>query len=183
MISRIQQLFRIILIASVLLVSPISWAQEDKPDYQVKASQIPHFINAVEWPGGKKQDVITICLLGESDIAKMADALAKYDKFDFRMTLVKIKTLKNVDEQCQALIIGESEQEKLETVLTEIGRRPILTISDIPSFIENGGMIGYVPQETDKGIKTKFAINKKAIEATGLSIKADVVGLAIKVIR
>ncbi|MCX5637000.1 MAG: YfiR family protein, partial [Planctomycetota bacterium] len=55
---------------------------------------------------------------------------------------------------------------------------PVLTISEMEGFIEKGGMINFITEES----KVRFEINDSAAKKSGLQISSKLLSLAKKVI-
>ena len=74
----------------------------------------------------------------------------------------------------QALFIDRSERGNLEEVLRLLSNKPILTISDIPSFAEQGGMIEL---KRHNGAII-FRINLQAIKRANLYVSSQLLQMA-----
>ncbi len=81
-------------------------------------------------------------------------------------------------EACHVLYLCESEKPVLEVLMGLL--RPtegILTISDLPRFIEEGGIIGF--KKVDN--KIRFEVNLKESERRQLRISSQLLKLAVRV--
>ncbi len=110
--------------------------------YQVKAVYLYNFFYFIYWPEPiNSREDFYICLLGEDPFRKALDYVV--DKNNKKS--LKIKRLNKVTkaDDCQILFIADSERENLATIFEYLHNKPILTVSDIPEFIEKGGMIKF----------------------------------------
>lgn len=80
-------------------------------------------------------------------------------------------------QSCHVLYLCDSEKPVLEVLLSLLGETGILTISDLPEFIEAGGVIGF--QKKDN--KIRFEVNLTESERQGLRISSQLLKLAIRV--
>ncbi len=76
--------------------------------------------------------------------------------------------------KCHVLFISKSERHRLTTIFASLKQVPVLTISDIDGFSNQGGMITL----TEKQGKIHFQINPKAIQLTGVSMSSKIMELA-----
>lgn len=162
------------------LVSSAPYAQTQ--DYLVKAAFIYNFIKFVEWPADRtisKQSSIDICLVGESKLPQAAAVFEKASTPQLRLSLVRENDITALEKHCHIAFLGESEGGKLSAILSQLKGKPVLTISDIERFAEKGGMIGFVTV----GGNVKLAVNLSSAMGAGLRIDAQVLEIAVKVLR
>jgi hypothetical protein len=80
--------------------------------------------------------------------------------------------------QCHVLFIGASEKTHLGAILDPIRTFGILTVADMPEFLEAGGMINFVIHDK----KVRFEINTAAAKRAKLQIRARLLRLARRVV-
>ena len=85
----------------------------------------------------------------------------------------------NIMARCDLLFFSISESAYYEKLLDLITRTGALTLSDIPTFAEHGGMIGFV---MDKN-KVRFDINLESVEKEKLKIRSQLLELARQVFK
>lgn len=78
---------------------------------------------------------------------------------------------------CHVLYFCESEKDVLPALLKRLENGRVLTISDVPRFIEEGGVIGFKKEEN----KIRFEINLVQSERQSLRISSQLLKLAIRV--
>ena len=155
-------------------------ADEDK-EYLVKAAFIYNFIKFVEWPAGKaisKQPNIDICVVGDSKLIKANEVFKAASTPKLSLTLTEEKNWRNAPSHCHILFISRSEDEKMGSILAGLRDQPVLTVSDIDDFAEQGGMIGFVPSDN----KIKIEVNTKSVTAAGMRVDAQLLEIALKVL-
>lgn len=81
--------------------------------------------------------------------------------------------------QCHLIFIALSEREELATLLTLLDGSQALTVSDIPTFAQNGGMIELVLEKN----KIRFDINLTTAQKEQLGIRSELLELARKVYK
>jgi hypothetical protein len=96
----------------------------------------------------------------------------------------KVIVVKDIDNIAQVspnslLIVGKINDNDIKDILISLSKKHILTISDVDSFIEVGGIVQFVTV----GRKIKFKINNKSAQKAGIKISSKLLRLAIKVVR
>ena len=158
-----------LLIALLIAVSPVVYAQDQASAARIKAAYINQFSHFVQWPGsaGSLKNSLSICVLGVEDVSKELQPLTQVADNDFDVKLHVVSRLEKID-RCNMLYIASSENGNLEAVLNYVNKKPILTISSIDDFASKGGMIGFVIA----GNKVRLEINRGTVKKSGLRISA-----------
>jgi YfiR/HmsC-like len=174
---------------ALILALAVSWllswtttscfAQADtRRAYALKAATVYRVIEWVEWPSGSfansnAESVIEIGLLGEIPFDDAFDTIAGKMVSGRKVVLKRISTPKDA-LQCQVVFIGASEKGRLTEVLSQLKNRPILTVSEVEGFLEQGGMIDLVPE----GNRFVLEINREATREAGLTVSSRVLRVA-----
>jgi hypothetical protein len=66
----------------------------------------------------------------------------------------------------------------LNQLTANLGRQPVVTVSDIKGFVKTGGQIEFV----SKGNRLSFTINHTAMKERGLQASASLLNLATEVL-
>jgi hypothetical protein len=143
----------------------------------VKAGFIYNFTKFVDWPIQISQPGdFNLCLVGQGRLNGGLDAL--YGKPVGKMHLVLKQNLGLDDiKSCQMVFITSEAQDHMQGLLQMFAEQKVLTISDSPGFIDQGGMIGLVRDKKHMG----FEVNLDAIKGAGLHVSAQLLKLATKV--
>src|SRR6185369_13945658 len=75
---------------------------------------------------------------------------------------------------CHIVFISASEKSRVRTILDHLQGSSALTVSDMPGFCENGGMIDLGTLET----KVRIEINPEAAERARLKVSSKLLGVA-----
>jgi hypothetical protein len=158
-----------------------SRAQQQKPEeYQVKAVYLFNFGRFTEWPATtSKGDSFDICVLGRDPFgAALDDALAHEMIDNQKLTALRIATSRDA-ARCRILFVSSSEAPRVKEILTSVEKSNVLTVSDLPGFTNNGGMIQFVLKEN----KVRFEVNLAAAEKAGLRLSSQLLKVAADVKR
>jgi uncharacterized protein DUF4154 len=167
-----------------LLVSvPSLQAQHAKPtEYEVKATYLYNFIRFVEWPAKVAQvqtGSIVICVLGRDPFGPALNAIVK-DEVIAGKSVVAQQILTAQDAlNCRVLFISSSEDARLKQILTTLGDASVLTVSELPEFTQQGGMVQFISE----GNRVRFKVNLASTEHAGLRPSSELLKVAINVKR
>jgi hypothetical protein len=75
------------------------------------------------------------------------------------------------------LYISVSEGARLKEILVNLAKTSILTVSDLPQFLQRGGIIQFVTI----GNKVRFEVNLSSAQNAGLTLSSDLLKVAVAV--
>lgn len=185
-----------------------AWAEAaSEREYQLKAAFLYNFIMFIDSPRlappgeGAKQDVseaekpILIGIIGKDPFGAAFEPLKNKEVRDRSVAIKRFKGLETpVDtkapaaenlpdldaiRKCHVLFVCASERAHLRTILGPIKGQSVLTVSDVPGFLEAGGTIDFVIEEK----KVRFEINTAAAARAKLKIRSKLLRLATRVIK
>lgn len=146
-------------------------------EYQIKAAFLFNFAKFVEWPSQLFPDAqtpMTIGVLGASPFGDVPEVLAQGQTLNGRHFAVKYSG--NIEDlkSCHILFISGSERASAPQILEILKGTSILTVSDIDSFTQSGGIVRFIQKDN----KIRFEINQKAAEEARLKISSKLLSLA-----
>lgn len=155
---------------------PTTYAQSEfTNEYQVKAAFLYNLAKMTEWPGEDPQTTtpLTICFYGQDSFGDAVNTI-KDKKIKKRpLTLIKNVVLNQI-EKCHILFIDKTELKRLAYLLNQVKNRPIMTVGDIETFADQGGMVNLL-KAVDK---VDIEINSCAAKKAGLTISSRLLALA-----
>jgi hypothetical protein len=148
------------------------------PEYGVKAAFIYKFATYIRWPlsaGAAPARPFVIGVLGQDPFGSALDEVVRDQTVQGRA--IRIRALSRVQDalECDVVFISASERSNVKETLALLRGAPVLTVSDLDRFAEQGGMIGLVTTEENH---IRFDINKAALERTGLRVSSQLLHLA-----
>ena len=178
--SILKAIARQCLYASLLMAwhtSIVSAQTSAIPEYQVKAAFLFNFTQFVEWPPSSfstPQAPLVIGVFGKDPFGSYLKETIAGEKMDGHPLV--IQHYSNIEDlrTCHILFINETETYKVKQVIESLKGRSILTVSDKPDFIKNGGMIRLFIENN----KTKLRINPEATKAANLVISSKLLRIA-----
>ena len=147
----------------------------------MKGLYIYKFLKFVEWPERRDSAAdgdFHVCVAGDERINALTRELDQKPIRGKKIVLASLAKQAN-SKDCNIVFIGATESWRLKDILAQVAAQPILTISDAPHFVRQGGMIGFVFD----GDHLNFEINQGAAVRAQLNISAQLLALAKSVIR
>jgi hypothetical protein len=121
----------------------------------VEAAYLYNFAKFATWPATTKSEALNICILGKDPFGATLDQIVAEGTIDGRHLAVLRLNNEHPVQSCAILFIGESESSYLDRDLSAVAHFPILTVSDIPGFMQDGGTIQFVLKED----RVRFEVN------------------------
>jgi hypothetical protein len=150
-------------------------------EYQVKAAFLYNFTKFVEWRDtslGDRTSPLRLCVVGDDPFGSVLDDILWGETAAGRPLLPErhdvSEPLENL-RSCQVLYVSRSERARVRQILEVVEGLPVLTVSDLPGFLDAGGHIQFVMD----GGKVKFAIDQAAAERARLRISSKLLRLAL----
>jgi hypothetical protein len=146
-------------------------------ELDVKAAYLLNFGRFGTWPANATDNAFTICVLGSDPFGARLDSVVSGERIAGRPVAVKRITTVAERDGCRILFISSSEEPRLATIVAALANAPVLTVSDIPQFLDRGGMIQFV---TD-GRRVRFDVNVVGVNASGLMLSSELLRVAARV--
>ena len=146
-------------------------------EYQVKAAFLFNFAKFVEWPPSSFSDAsapLRICVLGRDPFGEELRNITKEKIVNGRKLEVTQVLDLQVARTCHILFIASSETARLKQIFESLRGTDALTVGDTKGFIEQGGMINFVLENS----RVQFEVNRKAAEQGGLKISSKLLSVA-----
>jgi hypothetical protein len=145
----------------------------------VEAAYLYNFGKFVRFPAVPEQDTapFSICILGGESFGGTLNSLIANESLQGRKIVARRLTSPTAAGNCQIVFIGESEDARLAKDLAAFEKKPILTVSTLPGFLDRGGMIQFVLQNK----RVRFAVNLSPAEQNGLALSSELLKVAVHV--
>ena len=178
--SRFSGLLRILrcLTAAYLLCigNPASADEAQVSEYRVKTAFLYNFSRFVTWPAiaMHERTEFSLCVIGSDPFGEQLDKLTGKTVHSRTLVVNRLSSIAMLDS-CHLLYI--SEDAELVKVLSVVRDQPVLTVSDVDNFTEQGGIIQFKLVQN----KVRFRINESAASSANLNISSKLLSLALDV--
>lgn len=166
-----------LLLALSWAVAPARAQDSASVEYELKAAFLVKFAMFVDWttnrPNAASAGPFKIGVLGRDPFGSGLDVAVRSERIKARPVEIQ-RAVQPADLlTCDLVYISQSEQERLDQILTTFAGQGVLTVSDVPQFASRGGMIGFIKLEG----RIRFEINTNATERAGLRLNAKLLQL------
>lgn len=143
----------------------------------LKAASVLNCIRFTSWPTSAFSSAkapLVIGIVGTDPFGKQLDELVAGEVVHNRSLIVKRLRADEDLRLCHAVFVAESEREHLPALLLQLKGNPVLTVSTLNGFAQQGGMINLL----QTGAETKLEINQAGAEKANLQISGKLLSLA-----
>lgn len=164
--------------AILMVCGPVSHGQAKPNEFDVKAAYLFNFGKFMRVaPGAPSRTSFDICLLGKDAIEHTLDSVTENEQIDHRP--VHIRRVKDAAEarSCDIAFISATEGDRLQGEVVELRGADVLTVSDAPRFLAQGGMIQFVLSANH----VRFAVNLDSVKRTHLVLSSELLRVAVSV--
>ena len=174
-------LARLVLGLTFCVISYLAYAadQGQRPtEAQVKAAYLYNFGKFVRWQVAADTGTFDICVLGKDPFGSSLATTVTGERVDGKSIVARDVPGIPETSHCKILFISRSEEARLKLVLGAAKKSSMLTVSDMPDFVERGGMIGLVNVEG----KIRFEVNLASVNEAGMTVSSELLKVAVKVV-
>lgn len=161
--------------AILLAILPYNAGAQSR-EYQIKAAFLFNFAQFVDWPATAFTNGTApfyIGILGDDPFGAALDETIQGEAINNHKIIVvrsqNVGDLKN----CAMIFVSKSEKRHIPEILSDLDSRPILTVSEVDGFAQDGGSINFFLD----GTKVRFEINPAASQSDGLKISSQLLSL------
>lgn len=168
----------LILLCFIIQVWPWQPCYGDERTEAIKTAFLYNFAKFTHWNDIPENADLHIQIIGVHPFGKSLSPVASKSIAKHH---IKISTLEecNPEQPLHILFISQSHEPSLQRILKSVADKQVLTISDIPNFTDNGGMIELI----EKGNNIRFRINLDAARKSDIELSSQMLRLADSVIN
>lgn len=151
-------------------------ALADPPDSRSLIAALNfNFAKYADWPGEEHAESIDLCYFTDAFKNSFSEL---HDKAIFDKP-VSTRQIRDVEQtsRCHLVYIDRSERDILQRLFVYLRDKPVLTVSDVAGFVDDGGMIEIVRVNN----KFRFKVNMSRMESSNLKMSSQVLKLAVEV--
>jgi hypothetical protein len=163
-----------------LLLTTLVFAEPKPSEPEVKAAYLLNFGRFVRLSGasaGMRPPTFNICVLGHDLIGRVLDDVTAHQSVDNRPVRVVRIGDAYAARGCQVLFISPDEGDGIYADVAALANADVLTVSDAPDFLKDGGMIQFVTQQDH----VRFAVSLDAVNRTHLVLSSELLRVALSI--
>lgn len=143
--------------------------------YKLHSLFIFSFTRYVQWPDDYNSGDFEIVVLGDSPIVDELKAMAQAKKVGDRSIKITRVNAPSDIPKCHILFVALSKSPQLQDVLTKVGNKPVLVVSEEAGLGAKGSTINFI----EKDGKLAFELNQSALSRQNLKVSNELSRLAI----
>jgi len=151
-------------------------------EYQVKAAYMYNFAKFAEWPASAftgTADPIRLCVLNDPPFYSQLVLIVK-DKTIAGRAVLAVPVQNGLQARgCHMLFIDSSQTGEAVHLLESLQGSTVLTVGETESFVDQGGIIGFVMQSG----QVHFQVNHKIATQSGIRLSSRLLIVAKRVIE
>lgn len=144
----------------------------------VKAGFVYNFIKFTQWPGLREGTPIRLCAASSQPLDGQL-SLLQGRGVGSRVIDVRTAVPSGEWRQCDVLFLGEGDADRLPLMQQRVAHAPVLTLGDLPGFVDAGGMIGLRVEAS----RVRFDVHLGSAQQSGLVLNSQMLKLAGKVLQ
>jgi hypothetical protein len=155
-------------------------AQDPALEYRVKAAYLLNFTRYTEWPPATFPGpgaALNVCIVGRDPFGPVLDHTLMAHRTSGRPLRI-LRPARPTEDLCHVAFLGAATPAVLESWLAALATEPTLTVGDGDSFVDAGGMIGFVMVDET----VRFEINAAAARAARLQLSSRLLALATRLV-
>jgi YfiR/HmsC-like len=145
--------------------------------YEVQAVYLFDFAKFVRWPAGSRHETISICVAGQQVFADTLTRIVAGERIDSHTLSVQLVQQPQDEAACDILFIGSAAEARLDGLLAATNGKSVLTVSDVPGFLDRGGMIQFLIV----GNRVRFSVDLRPVGRSGISLSSELLKVAAAV--
>ena len=181
------------------LATPTSAYSTSSHEYEIKAAFLYNFMKFVGWPQEKTGDAnepIILGIIGKDPFGKAANSIEGKKVGQRDVVVRQFKSLMELKEhfepneselnqlaqslrKCHLLFVCSSERDLFRDIIGMVKSSAVLTVGDTDGFLESGGIINFLVEES----KIRFEINLVSAKKAKIDIRSQLLRLAKRVIE
>lgn len=148
---------------------------------EIEAAYLFNFGKFVRWPqrASTVGSSFSVCVMGDDPFGGALHKTVAGETIDDKKVVDKHISQPQEAANCSILYISTAEAGQLNKTLAVVKDLPVLTVSDMPDFMERGGIIEFVVQ----GNRVRFAVNLEPTQRNGLMLSSELLKVALEVKR
>lgn len=158
-------------------LQPVNHSSDMPSQSDVEAVYLFDFGKFVRWPAGNDQGPLHICVAGAPAFASAIQKTVANETIGNRPLDVREISQPQEEQGCAILFIDASQRERADALLRAAVDKPMLTVSDLPDFLDRGGMIQF--QIIQK--RVRFSVNLDAVNRGHLVMSSELLKVAVQV--
>jgi hypothetical protein len=142
----------------------------------VKAAFLYSFTKFIDWPSSAfaaSASPFVACAYADAGFRKKLEEILQGEQVRGRPITIADGEVEDA-RGCHLLYFSKDAMGRQARILTPLRQTPVLSVGEGRSFLEQGGLIAFVLENN----RVRFAVNKRGMDAAGLTISSQLLRVA-----
>jgi hypothetical protein len=157
--------------------SPFAQISQSAPEHEIKAAFLFNFTKFVTWPTLAANQPFRVCVAADDITTTAIGQVMKDEVILGRKAETLVIAAPEEARTCQVLFLGRSATSRAAAMLAAVRSSPVLTVGDSADFLDRGGIIQFVLEES----RLRFDVDLTHATRAQLSINARMLRVARQV--
>ncbi|MGV6816418.1 MAG: YfiR/HmsC family protein [Thiotrichales bacterium] len=140
---------------------------------EIKAAYLVNFTHFTRWVERESKPVLNICVAGDLGVYQALKKLEP-DAEAKRPLIAELVELPGKVSHCDLLYVADIDAAKKPVILKALAEKSVITVSDMPNFITDGGMISLQKRHA----RLVFELNLTLARQSGIKFESRLARLA-----
>ncbi len=148
-------------------------------EYQLKLAFLVNFARFIAWPESSftaTQGALTVCVVGQNPFGDELRKIESRKIGEHQLQTILVDPEAPI-AQCHLLFVSSTVSRQIPQLFEAINQLPVVTVSDIPGFSDQGGGIELVLKQD----RLTFIVNNSRLKNLGIQAASPMLNLAVEV--
>jgi hypothetical protein len=160
-----------------ILTTPLGAIPATQTEYALKSVFVYNFCRFIDWPDSafaSPSEPLVIGIVGDDPFGPLLNEAIAGETYHGRPIQIEHYRSPREIKRCHLLFVSRSESPRLDSVLSAVAGKSIVTIGETDDFIDQGGMIALTPERN----RIRLRINAAALRAARLDVSSKLLRVA-----
>jgi hypothetical protein len=146
-------------------------------EYEIKAAFIYQLSQFADWPTRSGERTFNVCVLGADPFGGNLKSLESRTHLNQPLVAAHLQSAVSARD-CGIVYLADDQRGNVPTILNQLRGYPVLTVSSLPGFVDQGGGVGFVVENA----RVRLEINNQAVRRAQIKMSAKLLEVAKRVV-
>jgi hypothetical protein len=146
-------------------------------EYEIKAAFIYQLSQFADWPTRRGERTFNVCVLGADPFGGNLKSLESRTHFNQPLVAAYLQSA-TLARDCGIVYLADDQRGNVPAILSQLRGYPVLTVSSLPGFVDQGGGVGFVVENA----RVRLEINNQAARHAQIKLSAKLLEVAKRVV-
>lgn len=159
----------------ILMMAGFAVTAQDRPTHEIHAAMLFNFIKYVQWPNEGDGGEFVVGVIGDDNVFNTLNQWYNGKQKGSKKYVIKKLSSATESSSCQVVYVGKAKNKDFDDIMSNIGGKSILTITDGNGMGQKGSCINFKVIDG----KLKFEMNQATMTSSNLKVSSQLSSMAI----